>query len=501
MALRAISQAEREELEAILKAKVLVRSPSVLRIAEYIIRKYLEGQADGLKEYNIAVEALGKPADFDPKRDSIVRVEAHRLRKKLAEFYQTEGSAHTLRIVIDPGQYVPRFASIDQPESRAETGLSIVLRENVLPEKPVARPSASILLPANERPRFRTLLLLAFAVVLPALVFLAWRFLWPPLQLVAIPEAVRLISGAPEAIVVVSSPTGARWRGDNWFRGGNVVNGGQPVTEAAEVPLSFQRHGNFDYDIPLSNSPYELRLHFSPRMFPTGGAAITAHGFDVLANGQKLLDALDPGVSRRIQDRAITRVFHDIRPAGDGLLHLSFRNGSQIAYVNAIELTPGEAGKLMPIRIVAKAAPYTEPNGRTWRADEYLTGGTLTVRTERVIGNLDQNVMSGERYGTFIYEIPVSRGQYGLKLYFAERWFGSKVNGGGAGSRRFDVYANGTPLLQDFDIFLAAGQRNRVVVKEFHGLVPNADGYINLDFIPRVNNACISALELTDESN
>ena len=108
--------------------------------------------------------------------------------------------------------------------------------------------------------------------------------------------------------------------------------------------------------------------------------------------------------------------------------------------------------------------------------------------------------MSGERYGTFAYEIPVSKGHYGLKLYFAETWFGSKLNGGGVGSRRFDVRANGVPLLRDFDIFQEAGQRNRLVVKEFHGLTPNVDGYINLDFAPRVNNACVNALELYYEA-
>jgi hypothetical protein len=335
-------------------------------------------------------------------------------------------------------------------------------------------------------------------VVLPALVFLAWRFRPSPPG--AAPEAVRLISGGPDYLVVVAS-TGDRWRGDAWFSGGNTVDGGRPVTEADEIPLNYQRQGDFDYNIPLSNAPYELRLYFSPRMKSTVNSGITAHGFDVLANGVKLMDALDPSVSRRNQERPITRVFHDIRPAGDGQLHLSFRNGPETAYVNALELIPGEAGKLMPIRIIAKAAPYTEPNGRTWSADRYLTGGTLTIRTEHVTGILDQNLVSGERYGTFAYEIPVSKGRYRLRLYFVETWFGSKINGGGAGSRRFDVYANDTPLLQNFDIFQEAGQRNRVIIKEFHGLTPNADGYIKLDFLPRVNNACINALELDDEAS
>ena len=131
-------------------------------------------------------------------------------------------------------------------------------------------------------------------------------------------------------------------------------------------------------------------------------------------------------------------------------------------------------------------------------ADRYVTGGNLTIRTERVAG-LDQNLFSGERYGTFNYRIPVSKGHYGLKLYFVETWFGSNLNGGGVGSRRFDVYGNGAPLLQDFDIIREAGRRNQLVVKEFHGLSPDADGYVNLEFVPRVNFACINALELSED--
>jgi hypothetical protein len=57
------------------------------------------------------------------------------------------------------------------------------------------------------------------------------------------------------------------------------------------------------------------------------------------------------------------------------------------------------------------------------------------------------------------------------------------------------------PLLQDFDIFREAGQKSdRAIVKVFHGLAPDADGYIHLAFVPRVNNACVNAMELVDES-
>jgi len=140
MASRAIPNTEQEELESVLRSKVLTRSPSVLKIAEYIVRKYLEGEAGSLKEYNIAVEALGKPAEFDPKRDSIVRVEAHRLRKKITEFYQTEGADHILQVVIDPGHYSPRFVPkipLEAPSEVQEVSLPEIVP--VVPESSKSR--------------------------------------------------------------------------------------------------------------------------------------------------------------------------------------------------------------------------------------------------------------------------------------------------------------------------------------------------------------------------
>src|SRR5207245_11182058 len=68
---------------------------------------------------NIAVEAFGRPAEFDKRRDSIVRVEAHRLRKRLIQFYEQEaGADHEVRIDIPPGQYAPVFIRrIAEPET------------------------------------------------------------------------------------------------------------------------------------------------------------------------------------------------------------------------------------------------------------------------------------------------------------------------------------------------------------------------------------------------
>src|ERR1700704_3376083 len=96
------------ELDAVLNSGWFAHAPGLAQFLAYVGSKCLEGQANHIKEYNIAVEALGRPADFDQKRDSIVRVEAHRLRKRLRQFYEAEGATHAVRIEIPSGQYAPR---------------------------------------------------------------------------------------------------------------------------------------------------------------------------------------------------------------------------------------------------------------------------------------------------------------------------------------------------------------------------------------------------------
>jgi len=78
--------------------------------------KAVAGAPEGLKEYTIGVEAFGRKQDFDPKTDPIVRVQIHRLRQKLKEYYDAEGSHDPILIDIPKGHYLPRFESATVPE-------------------------------------------------------------------------------------------------------------------------------------------------------------------------------------------------------------------------------------------------------------------------------------------------------------------------------------------------------------------------------------------------
>jgi len=96
-------------------------APRLRRFLELIVRYALDGEGDRLKEYTLGLEVFERGLRFDPKCDAIVRVEALKLRKKLLEYYRTEGVADLVTISLPKGSYQPRFdARDDVPSSILE---------------------------------------------------------------------------------------------------------------------------------------------------------------------------------------------------------------------------------------------------------------------------------------------------------------------------------------------------------------------------------------------
>ncbi|MFG1478362.1 hypothetical protein V5F53_06795 [Xanthobacter sp. V4C-4] len=102
-------QAVRAALERVLASADLCTSPRLGAFLRYVVDATLGGRAGEIKGYTIAVEALGRPATFDPQADPIVRVEATRLRRALQNYYNTSGLNDPLVIHIPKGGYVPQF--------------------------------------------------------------------------------------------------------------------------------------------------------------------------------------------------------------------------------------------------------------------------------------------------------------------------------------------------------------------------------------------------------
>jgi serine/threonine-protein kinase len=84
------------------------RSGALLR---YLVETTVNGKGGDLKEYTLGADALGRGEAFDPRSDSIVRVEASRLRSRLELYYATEGQTEPVRITLPKGSYKPVFAA------------------------------------------------------------------------------------------------------------------------------------------------------------------------------------------------------------------------------------------------------------------------------------------------------------------------------------------------------------------------------------------------------
>src|SRR5579885_2340538 len=99
----------RSELERILRSRVFIHSRRIRRFLQFVVEECLQQKHHRLKEYLIGLEVFNRQEAFDPRVDSIVRVEARRLRSKLDEYYMTEGQESEIRIQLRKGSYVPSF--------------------------------------------------------------------------------------------------------------------------------------------------------------------------------------------------------------------------------------------------------------------------------------------------------------------------------------------------------------------------------------------------------
>ena len=105
----AVPSAVREQLEKILAHRLFVRSARMTRFLRFAVDHSLSGHASELKEYVIGVEVFDRSAEYDPRVDPIVRVEARRLRSKLKAYYESDGAADPVIIEFLSGGYAPRI--------------------------------------------------------------------------------------------------------------------------------------------------------------------------------------------------------------------------------------------------------------------------------------------------------------------------------------------------------------------------------------------------------
>ena len=104
----------RQQLERVLQSPGFARNERISGFLRFVVEQHLEGKDQELKESVIAIEVFGRPPDFDPRVDPVVRTEAGRLRARLSQYYVDEGKADPLVIELPKGGYVPRFREVQE---------------------------------------------------------------------------------------------------------------------------------------------------------------------------------------------------------------------------------------------------------------------------------------------------------------------------------------------------------------------------------------------------
>jgi hypothetical protein len=523
-------EAERAEVDDILSSGVFGRTNAV-RLLTFVCEKYFEGSIDEIKEYSIAVQALGRPESFDPQVDTIVRVTAHALRKKLEDYYTSAGAEHAVHVCLPPGHYVPKFIHASDLTSTGDAKFDVHRdlqslnkvfdrgneqaddqRVNGARRQQESTPDKGVKPGDSSRSRIElsTSVRIMVAAVLVIFAFVVSGYVWkkwqeksgdqsfdpPPLVVAASGynpgNILRVLAGDASAPYIDHDRSS--WHLDQSCSGGSTFSvAGHIIQGTEDAPLfSSGRRGMFHCQYRVPPGIYEVHLLFAE----TSGLQENSRnvGFSINGGPSYNLDVVDDAGG---DDVATTKVFANVAPASDGTIHLDFTTPD--AFVNAIEILPGTPHRMLPVRIVVGHSSYRDSKGNVWSSDRYFFGGRLSSFGGDLSAVPDGGLYAWHRFGHFHYVVPVvPGGKYTLRLYFMEPWFGVQNGGiGGVGSRVFDVYSNGSTLLRGFDIFREAG--SRPLVKSFQHIEPTAQGKVEIDFTPVVNYPSVSAIEVLPE--
>lgn len=496
----------RDELNRLLKSPPFRSSKRCRDFLRHIVEQTLIGQRGSLKERSIGIDLFGLPQDFDTSQHTIVRVTASETRKKLALYYHSEnGTLHAVRIDLPPGAYSAEFT---------------------WNEEPIAEPvEAPLFVPEPRRISRRWLVAAGGTAGLLGVAGSMWFLrksragstsqnpgttLQPAPLAGSLPsDNIRIAIGAATSYI---DRNGQTWSADRYFSGGTILTRPSERIMRTLDPDLYRRFraGDFRYDIPLAQGNHELHLHFAETgLSDSISAESSGEGqrvFRVSANGNTLLDFFDVVADADGANIADERVFRNISPAADGILHLAFSPLRGSAMVNGIEVRPVGAGKVLPLRIRSGwPSSWQDSAGRQWRGDSYFLGGNALVRRSNPAQGSEQALpddalYASERWGHFSYALPAAEGRYKVTLKFCEGHHGPRNTGvGGVGSRLFDIHCNGVALLKDFDIMREAGGEGRPLDRVFSKIHPNAQGKILLSFVPKIGMACVNGIEVVEE--
>lgn len=161
-----------QQVSRIIHSAAFRNASTLQQLLQFVADRAIAGAPEGLKEYTIGVEAFGRKQDFDPKTDPIVRVQIHRLRQKLREYYDAEGSHDPILIDIPKGHYLPRFESVTVPENNHLTP-RLDTPDSVAAQFLGRKVESAVPQTSKERPRFSGIYSRAVIAIASIVVFAA----------------------------------------------------------------------------------------------------------------------------------------------------------------------------------------------------------------------------------------------------------------------------------------------------------------------------------------
>ena len=294
---------------------------------------------------------------------------------------------------------------------------------------------------------------------------------------------IRVNSGGP----AYTDSQGATWSGDAGYAGGNTWAIWQPIGNTTTSAL-YQtcRYGPFTYLFSVPNGTYTVNLKFAEVTMKRAGQRV----FSVALNGTTVLQNFDVFAAAGDALMALDRQF--VVPVTNGRVWIEFLNGSANSpLVSAIEIMAGVTKAADSTRILVNAGgpAYADPQGALWSIDTAFAGG-YTWSIPVTITHTDASALYQTcRYGVFTYRLSIPNGLHVVTLKFAE------VSMNAAGKRVFNVAINGTPVLQNFDVFAAAGGAYIAIDKQFP--VSVTGGGISIQFTNgTANSPLVNAIEI-----
>jgi tetratricopeptide (TPR) repeat protein len=352
------------ELERVLASAPFGRSQQVAQFLRYIVEAKLRGDEATIKAYAVAVDVFGRPQNFDPQVDPIVRVQARRLRGMLESFYAAGPSPHGVEIRLPTGRYVPEFVSGAQAGARpAADSVSDSASQPDAAAAPESHlPAASP--PASAPSRFAGRWLLALAL-LPSMVLLVLVSVWSAVQL----GWIRLMPAdvLPEPVVVVGDFVPV----PSW--GGAYVS---VPGLAVELVTDLQLFENLDARLKGVDAEVPGAFQLSGLVRPEGGnvlvtATLRRTGTDAVAWSHSVVVPIN-GLSERIDD--ISQRLSEQLGANFGPLHKpgrdwiavhpdAFRSGDPYIcrLLMADSITAGGADKVQQARTCMQALLQQQP--------------------------------------------------------------------------------------------------------------------------------------------